>query len=213
MTNEELAVMIRSGEGERLPELWAQVERFVWKRANSMAYALGGRGGVTAEDLYQAGYFAVLYAVERYDPESGLSFIGLLALCLKTAFAEAAGYRTQRQKRDPLQTAGSLDAPLDDDTEGLTLVDTIVDPAALAEMEAVEERDRIRKLAAALRVALDTLPEDERAVVLARYYQGRTFQDIGREQGMATGRVQRMEQRAMRTLRRPRNIQALQGYR
>ena len=66
MTNEELAVRIKQGERDKLEELWNQVERFIWKMANRRAYSLEGRNGVTAEDLYQAGYLAMVDAVGRF---------------------------------------------------------------------------------------------------------------------------------------------------
>lgn len=76
MTNEELAALIQAGERERIPELWAQVEKYVWKQANRRALSLEGYGGVTEEDLYQSGFLALLDAVESYDHAAGMSFIG-----------------------------------------------------------------------------------------------------------------------------------------
>ena len=51
--------------------------------------------------------------------------------------------RTQRDKRDPIHHALSLDAPLTDSESGedLTLADVIEDPYAAAEVEAVAELD------------------------------------------------------------------------
>ena len=46
---------------------------------------------MTVEDLYQSGYLALVDAVKSYDAGRGMSFIGWLALALRTAFAEAAG--------------------------------------------------------------------------------------------------------------------------
>ncbi len=46
MNNEELAALIQNGERDRLPELWAQVERFVAQQANRRLILAGGLGGV-----------------------------------------------------------------------------------------------------------------------------------------------------------------------
>ena len=119
MTNEELVALIQAGERDRLPELWDRVERFVASRANRLLIAMGDRAAVHGLEygaLYNSGYFALVDAVERYDPAKGMQFIGLFALCLKSAFAETGGWRTS--KRDPLNSAKSMDARLKEDDEG-----------------------------------------------------------------------------------------------
>ncbi len=47
MTNEELVELIQGGERELLPELWAQVERFVAQQARHRLVLSGGLGGGT----------------------------------------------------------------------------------------------------------------------------------------------------------------------
>ena len=173
---------------------------------------LNGRCGVTAEDLYQSGFLALLPAVDSYDPAAGMSFIGWLALHLKTAFAEAGGWRTERQQADPLQRAGSLDAPLGNDMEDTCLVDIVADPAAENAVEAVVERDRQQRLCAALDAAVEALPEAERSVLRARYYQGRTLEEIAAERGIGRERVRQIEGKALRMLRHPRNNRELRKH-
>ena len=204
MSNEELVVLIQAGERDRISELWNQVERFVWQQAGRRCCTLEGLGGVTAEDLYQAGFFALLEAVESYNLTAGMSFVGWLAIHLKNAFADAAGYRTARTRKDPLQSAVSLDAPLSDDME-ITIGDTIPDPSTA--MEEVEERDWVQSLHAALGKALAGIPKAEREVLQARYYQGRTFEELGGE------RMRQLEIRALRRLRHPTRSRELRRYR
>lgn len=204
--------MIQAGERDRLVELWAGVERFVWQQANRRAYTLEGYGGVTEEDLYQSGYLAMVKAVESYDPAAGMSFIGWLAFYLKTAFADAAGYRTPRARKDPLQAAASLDAPLSSDTEDIAIGDVIQDPTADIAMGAVEERDRAQRLHAALENAMASLPEAELDVLLARFFQGRTLEEISMERGVGRERVRQIEARALRRLRHPKNNRELRRY-
>lgn len=121
MTNEELALLAQGGERDKLVELWAQVERFVAQQANRRLALSGGLGGVEFGDLYDAGYLALAAAVDTYDPLAGMSFIGWLAFHLRTAFAEAGGYRSRKQARDPLHRAGSLDVPMGEDEDSATL--------------------------------------------------------------------------------------------
>ena len=202
MTNEQLVVRIQAGETELLPELWGQVERFVSMRAALRVRALGGSGGVTVEDLLQSGYLAMLSAVEGFDQEGGMSFVGWLNLSLKTAFAEAVGCRSRRQALDPIHRAGSLDAPLGDDEDGADVGDLQGDPRAEAEFEAVEAGIWLEQLHAALDRAMRLLPKDERAVLTVRFYQGKTVQETGRALSMGRDAAYRMERRALWALRR-----------
>ncbi len=206
MTNEELVALIQAGERDRLPELWGQVERFAASRANRLLIAMGERAaahGLEFDDLYNSGYLALVDAAARYDPEAGMKFIGLFALCLKTAFAEAGGYRGS--KRDPLNQASSMDAPLGREDERLTLESVIPDPRAAQALLDVEDRLYQQQLHAALERALGTLTEDEEAVIRGRYYQGRALSEIGPQ-------ARSLEQNALRKLRRPKRKKELEQF-
>lgn len=160
--------------------------------------------GLEYGDLYNSGYFALVDAVERYDPVQGMQFIGLFALRLKSAFAEAGGWRTS--KRDPLNSAKSMDARLKEDDEGSgAFGDFIPDPRAAQALQDVEEQQYQEQLHAALERALGTLEDDEEAVIRARYYQGRTFEEIG-PQAPATAAS------ALRKLRRPQARKELEQF-
>lgn len=200
MTNEELAVLIKAGYTEYIPQLWEQVDKFIWLKANWRADAIDGRGGVTAEDLHQAGYLALLSAVENFDPAKEYKFLTYLDKRLKTAFAETTGYRTKRQQLDPIQYAGSLDAPLSDDMDDVTLADSIPDPAAEAAIETVAERDCWDRLHTALEAAIATLPDDQQADIREVYYMG--------------GRVanKKIHYDSLRALRRPDISRELRQY-
>ena len=199
MTNEELVALIQSGERDRLPELWAQVERFVWKQTVRWVAALGDLNGVTADDLHQAGYIAMLEAVDSYREEKGKTFVGWFVYYLKTAFAETYGLR---HKPDPLRTAIRFEATIGE-ADDLTVGDSIPDPAAEREITAIAERDRAQRLHAALEKTMAALPQTEREVLQARYYQGLTLQEIAKERGVGWQRVQQIEAKALRTLRHP----------
>ena len=118
MTNEELALQIQSGDRTLIPQLWAQVERFIRKMANRYADKVPG---AEADDLYQTGFLAMLRAVDRYEEPH--SFLSGLVFALKREYAELGGYLTS--KRDPLIAAVSLDAPLSDEDDS-TLQDCLL---------------------------------------------------------------------------------------
>lgn len=200
MTNEQLAAAVQAGEADRLAELWAQVERFVAQQANRRFASLRG---VEFDDLYNTGFLAVHAAAQTYDPARGMSFIGWLELALRTAFAEAGGYRSRKQGKDPLHRAGSLDAPIseDDDT---TLGELQADPSAAASLEAAEHRIWCAQLRGVLDRALDSLPEECSSTLKARYYQGMSVQAVAERDGVEVKTVRQRTARGLHGLHNPR---------
>ena len=196
MTNEEVAVLAQSGNEKSVLLLWERVKYFAKKQAGRWIAAWEGRGGVTLDDLQQCAFLALLDALESWKPDGG-SFIGWYALRLKAAFTVAYGQRTQRDRLDPLQTATSLETPLDDDD--LTLGDTIEDPEAVKAMETVEENDRLHHLHDTMQEVIETLPEDQRTAIVEKYYRG------GKADIMA-------HNAALRALRQPRISKTLREY-
>ena len=184
MTNEELVALIQAGERDRLPELWEQVERFVALQANRLLHAMGpdraALAGVEFGDLYNSGYFALVDAAERYDPEAGAKFITFFAMRLKSYFSDTTGFRLARQRKDPLNNAKSLDARLkENDEDSGAFGDFIPDPKAAQALQAVEDtiqRDYTRQ---AVRQALEQLPTEERLAIKAYYYEGLTVKASG----------------------------------
>ena len=122
---------------------WSYGRRFAYDRAYRWCRAMEGRGGMVLEDYIQVAFLALLEALESWDPAAG-AFLTWYGLKLKGAFTEAVGMRTQRDKRDPIHHALSLDAPLTDSESGedFTLADVIEDPYAAAGVEAVAELDK-----------------------------------------------------------------------
>lgn len=157
MTNEELAALIQAGDRDRLMELWQQVRRMVYKQAAR----LPGWGGATTEDLIQAGFIAMLLAVDSYDPAKA-KFSTYLFQWLRAEFSAAAGQHTKLARLDPIHNAVSLDQPLEDE-EDATLSDFISDPAATAEMESMDVRLGVAAV-------LAELPEEQQKVIHDKYW-------------------------------------------
>lgn len=202
MTNEELVALIQGGERDRLPELWAQVERFVAVQAHKRMVLGNGFGGVQHEDLYNAGYIALVKAADTFDPEAGGKFIGWLALALKTAFAEAGGYRSRKQAQDPLHRAGSTDAPALDDEDSATLGELQEDPRAVQAFEDAESRIYCWELHNALEELLAQLPPEWSDALRRRYYQGQNLAEIAAAMGVESSTVQQWQSKGLRELRR-----------
>ena len=212
MTNEELAVRIRQGEKDLTGELWDQIEKFVRYTANRQLHRLPEGAPVEFGDLYNAGYLAFVRAVELFDAERDASFITLLALTLKTAFLEAAGYRSERQRRDPLHGAISLETPLAGDEDDFSLGDTVTDAGAVAAYESAEERIFQEQLHNEMEDALSQLPERQESVIRRRYYAGDTLQAIGDDLHITQESVRQIEGKALRYLRRPQIRRRLQSF-
>ena len=215
MSNEELVAVIQAGATERMGELWEQVAGLVKWKANHIMTALELRGnscGVEFEDLYQSGYIAMVEAVNYYNPESGVAFSTCLINRLKTVFAEATGYRTQRGRNEPLNTAFSLDKPLTDESDSSLFGDFVPDNRATATMEAIEEREYQRQLREVVAAVLADLPEQFREVIQQRIFEEMTLAQVAEIQGTTPERIRQKENKAIRELRKPRNACRLRSF-
>lgn len=173
MSNEELAIAIRQGDQGRTLELWEQVNGLVKRKAMQIMTALqlsGNPRGVEFDDLYQTGYLAMVAAVETYSPERG-AFSTWFMFHLKTAFSEATGYRTKNGRCEPLDTAASLDRPVQpDEPDGGTLGELVPDSRAADAIENVEESVYHEQLHKAIEGAISELsPDNAQLAVLGRY--------------------------------------------
>lgn len=145
--------------------LWEAVRPFALREVNRWLRSSDGRRGVTADDLEQAAFLAVLDTMQRWQPELG-AFSTLYGYRLRDALSTVCGYRTLLESNDPLNSYTSLDSPLKDDSE-LTLADVIPDPSA-----DIEERFAADDLRDAVAAALEQLPENERAAIVAEFWHG-----------------------------------------
>lgn len=211
MSNEEIAIKIQSGERDLVPELWNQVEKFVRLMANRRLRHLPPSAGIEFDDLYDAGFLAVLDAVERFDPSQDTVFITLLTFTLRTAFAEAGGYRSRRQQRDPIHRAASLDEPVSG-TEDLTVGDAVADDGAQAAFEDAEHRIYLEQLHSEMEGALAKLTAQQADILRRRYYNCETLQSIGTERHISPEAVRQEECRGLRYLRRPKIFRRLYRF-
>ena len=208
VTNEELVKEIQAGDETLCLQLWERVERYVAKMARKWARALSG---VETSDLVQAGYLAMVAAVQTFDPAKGMLFLGWMIFYLKSAFLEAAGRKTGRQMNDAFHTALSLDKPTDEDGK-TTLGDLVLDPDSLQPFEDVEDAIWRAEVRGALNKAIARLPEAQGAVVEQRYFQGRTLKAVGEEMSISPEMVRQHEAKALCALRRPKVSRELAAF-
>lgn len=214
MSNEELVAEIQAGAVELMGQLWDQVAGLIkWKAKRIMTVLEGCPGrGVEFEDLYQSGYLAMVAAVDTYDPAAGGTFSTWLMYHLKTAFAEATGYRTQKGRQEPLNNYLSLDTPLTDDADSDDLMDVVADPAGLQWRECLEESMWRKQLQEAVGAALSTVPEQYREILRLRYWEDMTLEDVGDLRGISKERVRQMENKGIRILRQPKTASQLYAF-
>ena len=198
MTNEGLARRIQQGERDLLLQLWEQVQRYAHDRAYKWFRATNGRGGQTVQDLEQEAFLALLEALEGWSEEAG-PFLPWYSLRLKAAFTSATAQKTQRDRLDPLESA-LLDMPLLDGEDDLfTLADVVADPRAELDMENLEEIERQESV----RRVVNSLPEDQRRVILLRYFHNMTREQTAQRLHLTKTVANAIEQKALRVLRHP----------
>ena len=177
----EIAAMVQGGKADVL-ELWYAVRRFAIKQGLRWFRASDGEGGVTIDDLEQSAFLALLDALKDWKASSG-SFISLYALRLKTAFGSAMGLRTQRDRKDPIRSALSLDEPLTDRAGNpLMVADIVPDPAAEAAFTDIEWRELQR----VVQTALAQLTDTQRAAIIGEFWLGQKPDPKERRQALRT---------------------------
>lgn len=182
------------------------------------------------EDLFQVGCIGLLKALRNYDPERGTSFAtyavpviaGEIKMYLRgqgpVKFSRALKTQAGKLKkiqdelakrlgREPtlgeLASVSGLDREellmaLDAGRQPLSLNAPVVEPAAgkAAESEAEEVVDRV-----ALREALAHLPDRERQIVIYRFFQEKSQQDVAGILGISQMHVSRLERKILTELK------------
>ena len=181
-----------------------------WRRRSERAsgtssWSFGDRCGGWCM-IWQAGFLGFLEAVRAYDPSAGFRFTSYLTYPVKSAFSEAEGRRSEKQKRDPIFSAVSIDAPLDEgEGEPLTLADVIPDPRAAEAREGVGVWDTLHR-------AVEGLPEGQKEEIRRRYWLNQTTAEISTATGVPEKEVRKLEAAALRALRHPRISRGLRAY-
>lgn len=215
-TNAALAALAAAGNSYALGQLWevnkGLLRSMFWKwypahKAQADAH------GLTADDFEQEGFFAVQYAAQTYDPAQGAFTTWLTAAMqrqiqrtLTNGHARAVTGEDGRQhttSADPLNHCTSLDVPLDDEDGGsATLGDLQEDPAAAAELDAVEDEVFREQLHSAIEEALAKLTDRKADILRRRYYQQQPLREVGAAYDVAASRAQQIERTALHKLGR-----------
>jgi RNA polymerase sigma factor (sigma-70 family) len=199
----ELVHRAKNGDQEAFALLWERVKRLAAWKANHVILSMGDNPPVEIDDLINSGYIAMCEAVRRYAPPDDetpeqAGFLKLFTFCLQTEFANYTGYRTEKQKQDPLRYADRLERPIKGD-EDLSVGDMVADP--IDPIEAVEDRIFQKQLRDALERALNKLDETEQRAVRMKYYEDLSYDEISNRLG--TQKAQKLCDDGLKHLRRP----------
>lgn len=214
MTQEEMAAMIQNGASEYIVPLWEAVEKLVYMIARKYYYGhqeICAKAGVEEQDLLQESFFGFLLAVQYFKPDSGCKFTSFLDLPLKNCFNDMCGMRTQRDRKDPVNSAVSIDMPIGED--GITLADTVPDPAAEDDFFSLEARLDQQRLRSDLDECLSKLPPLQAEAIRARFYDNLSCRAAGEKLGVTWSTIRAREADGLRNLRRGANIHRLRKYR
>lgn len=216
MTNEQMAALIQSDREtfkDLIPILWKKVNRLLFKLARdfySKHSASCTRRGVELSDIESSCYTVFLAALDAYKPDNSSLFTSYFKYPFKTVTQELLSIRTERGRQEPLNNCDSLDRPIDpEDCEGATLGEFISDPVSSSLEDDVLEGLNREQEALAVHEAVAALPEQMRRVVELYYFEGRTFHEISEIIGVSASRVQQINHKALRELRKNRQLRTI----
>ena len=223
MIIEEIVKQIQNGNDDLYTDLWEQTHRFIELQAAKYCRKFeqcgidqNGNGtivgGVSIDDLCQAGFFALRKAVEGFDPSLGYAFLTYLGTKLRAAFDDCCGLHTgrrriyigedgkthERQIPDPLNNCDSLDAPVPG-ADDIPLSDTLPDKRDY--YEEVEEKLYTDQLHASLDHAIRKLPIAEGTVLRQEYFVNRARSDIAKDLHVSQQSIARLHNRGLRLIR------------
>lgn len=201
-TNEELVALIQGGREDFIEQLWGQVKRYCFLKANFAFKRLEGRCGVSLEDLEQTAFIALKMALKGYSQNCGAKFTTWLTYYLQSEWAVLCGYRTSH--RDMLDFCKSLDEPvIDGDGNEAPLADFV--PDRFDYIEAVEQRVCNEELHDALERVLAAIPDPEAEVLREHYYSERPLSDIAQDKGVSLETISARKRHGLQNMRKQAN--------
>ena len=202
MTNEELTLRIAAGELNLSTELWLQIEGYIRWQASRFLCLYEERCKamvIDVDDLCQVGYFAMLKAIEKYDPSRETKFTTLLAHCLKSQFFRLAKMSHAGWEKNMVYACRSLSEPISEDGD-ITLGDSIAtnDPG-LAEVERTIYQESAKDV---LVKSFEALTNRQEEVITALFFGQQTYAVVSQCLGISRGAVQVIKESGFKKLRK-----------
>ena len=177
-TNEELAERIKNGEADLIPTLWEQTKALICPTVQRFAssYDIESRG-YTSADIEQECFVIFSNMLTAYDCNAELKFCSYLKYSAINHLNNIVGNRKKAVGLDLLNGALSLDEPIADSGEELTLADTIADKSN--DYEAADDRIFNAELHNSLEKALSELETAQSECIRLRYYDDLNIAETG----------------------------------
>ena len=179
-------------------QLWEAIERLICKWAFRFIHK-NGKIGFELDDLMQAGYLAMHDAVLGYDPSVGTEFTTYLYFHVYPHFLKVAGWSNSKFRPK------SYNASYDDEIQN--------DPTAEESFCSIIEQIHNGQLHDALEACMSTLTTIEADILRSRFYRGKTLCVIAKEYGKCGEAIRQTEKKALRNMRRGKNLALLSEYR
>jgi RNA polymerase sigma factor (sigma-70 family) len=190
VTNDEILAVVEAWRGADCPK---KKRRLGGEVVSSLGFLIQSRlkphrGAAFYDDLFQEGRLGVMRALEDFDPERGKNFFKFAKWHIQTRIRRYL-LREMRRKETP-----------------------VAEPRPADDMIAEGADDRMERLEGqhVLMGALDFLPDKDRRVIFMRFgLDGsgpQTCQQVGQQLGISRQRVQQIESKALKSLRRNSSI-------
>lgn len=162
------------------------------------------------DEFLTAGYVGCFKAAKNYDPSLGFTKGTYYSTCIYHEMCREAealsGGRLYGRERRPIQELltkhGSLETFFNPDGLFLTGIGGLEQKLReKAEEESFEDALAIELDHRAVRRVVDQLDADYREIVLEHYWEGKTYREIGEDQGVSRQAVQQRAQKAHDQLR------------
>lgn len=206
ITLEELAAAAQRGGMEVMPLLWEKTERLIkmliLKAVNKRVLP----NYISTEDVLQCGYFALLAAVKAFK-SNGKKFTSYLTYSVQNAVNECINGRSRQSSNiKEISYNKTVKDKSGDDVELLELFPD--DQAEYNIYEPLELTDTKRIVIE----AVDQLPQRQKEIIKLHYFRNISLNEIAELKGCGISNIQQIERRALRMLRKNKNIQALHDH-
>ncbi|MBE5767911.1 MAG: RNA polymerase sporulation sigma factor SigH [Clostridiales bacterium] len=191
MADEQIAKLAQDGEETALVFLLNKYKNFVRSKARSYFLI-----GADHEDIVQEGMIGLFKSIRDFREDKLASFRAFAELCITRQIITAIKTAT-RQKHIPLNSYVSLNKPIYDEESDRTLLDVVVTEGELANPEELLiNREDMSLIESQIAQSLSPLERQ----VLAKYLEGKSYQEISQEMDCQIKSVDNALQRVKRKL-------------
>jgi RNA polymerase sigma factor (sigma-70 family) len=210
MTNEELAERINGGETSLYSVLWEQTKHF-FKAYSARFFNLNRerstKAGLTVEDYHNSCYFALVKAVEAYDPQKGFTLLTFVNYPLRNLFYSLLGTRG-RKHVNPLNDCSSLNETVRGAEGETEQIDLLEDPESGAGFERLGDAEENRETRKDLERAIEKHLTSRQAEVISRhFFDGVPYSAIAEEKGVTRSAIDKSGREGLKALRQAEELQ------